>query len=474
MKTKSRYRLAIFGLLLLVVPSINIFDVFPDFIAYFIFAGIFAYGVEKVPYFEETRAAFIRLGIISLLRLPGSLFITWVRMSDQSDTDIFAMMTLIFAIIETMYLIPAISSLFDALFYLGQRSNAEATLNPIRFFGRNTDVNAVKETSVFFAVARAVLVLLPEFCRMSAQNKNGSDIAVHPYAKLYPPILTICFLLSMIIAMIWCIMTVKYVRAIGKEGRFYTAIDSMVTAERRPEIERQLELKRMCMALNTIMIAAFFTLEINFDNFGNMNILPHFIFAIILVFGLKRLTKKTIYTQIASILSAIYSVVSLLGHGMLIRFLSNWSYPDINRFDAAKSMYDPVVLLSVIEFIFCAALLVTAMLALRKFYLSNTKIPPADEKYATPDKDFHRSLLGKNLLYTAFGILVALSKLLQVLLNSGADYLHVNSADGSVSAIVTTAIPWFGLLMTVLSLLYAGYALHFLGIIKDELKMKYE
>ena len=284
MRTKSRYGLAIFGLLLLVIPSINIVDVFPDFIAYFIFAGIFAYGVEKVPYFEETRSAFIKLGIIGLLRLPASLFITWVRMHDQSDTEVFVMMTLIFAIIETLYLIPAISNLFDALFYLGQRSDAEATLKPIRFFGKKTDVNTVRETSFFFAIARQTLMLLPEFCRLSAEDESGN--LVHPYAKLYPLILTVCFLLSISIAIIWCIMLIKYVRAISKEGRFYTAIDSMVTAERRPEIERKLELKKMCMALNTMIVAAFFTLEINFDNFGNMNILPHFIFAIILVFGL--------------------------------------------------------------------------------------------------------------------------------------------------------------------------------------------
>ena len=159
---------------------------------------------------------------------------------------------------------------------------------------------------------------------------------------------------------------------------------------------------------------------------------------------------------------------------MLVRFLNNWSYTEIKRIDAAKEAYDPVIFLSIAEFIFAVALIITVMLALREFYLANTKIPPTDEKYGIPDRDFHKSLLRKNLVYTAFGILTVFSKLVQVLLNSGADYLHVGSIDGSVSAIVTTAIPWFGLLMTILSLLYAGSAFHFLGILKDEVKMKYQ
>ena len=474
MKKKSRYRSAIFGLLFLIIPSINIVDVFPDFIAYFIIAGILAYGVEKVPYFEEARSAFIKLGIIGLLRLPAMLLMGWIRIENQSDTDIFALMTLIFGIIETLYLIPAISSLFDALFYLGQRSDAEATITPIKSWGNKTDISTVKSTTVFFAITRSVLALIPEFCLMTAEAQDGTNMIVHPYSRLYPLVLTPCFLLSLIIAIIWFGMIAKYIRAIGKEGRFYTAIDSMVTEERRPEVDRRLRLKKMCMALNTMVIAAFFTLEINLDNFGNVNILPHFIFAIILTCGLCSLIKKSTYSTVASIICVLYSAVSLIAHGKLIGFLNEWSYTDIKRVNEAKAAYTPVVLLSAIEFVLVAALLVTVMIALISFCKNNTKIPPSDKNYGIPDKEFHRSLLYKNILYTAFGILAALSKLVQVLLNSGADYLDLENASGSVSSIVTTAIPWFGLLMTVLSLLYGGYALHFLGTLKDELKMKYQ
>ena len=474
MKTKSRYKWAIFGLLLLVVPSINIVDVFPDFIAYFIFAGILSYGINKCPYFEEAHAAFMRLGIIGLIKIPVMLLVTWVRMGNPGDTDIFAMMTLIFGIIEVIYMIPAISAVFDALFYLGQRTDSSAVLKPIRFFGKSVDTGTLKQVCYFFTVARAVLGLLPELCLMSAEDKTGSNLVVHPYSHLYPFVFTICFTVSIIIGIVWFVMMQKYLRGIGNEGSYYSALDSMITAERRPEIERKLELRKMCMALNTLIVAAFFTLEINFDNFGNVNILPHFIFAIILVCGIRNLTGKTKLTGVASVICLLYSIVSLVGHGMLISFLNEWSYPEIERFDDAAAAYRPVIILSVAEFILAAALLVTVMLALRGFCLAKTKIPPTDEGYGIPDRDFHRSLFKKNVLYTVFGILVTLSKMVLVFLNSGADYINVGSIDGSISTIVATAVPWFGLMITILALLYAGSAFYFLGILKDELKMKYQ
>ena len=346
MKVKSRYAPVIFGLTLLVIPSVNIVDVFPDFIAYFIFASVLAYGVNKVPYFEEARDAFIRLGFISLLRIPAMLITNFIRMGNRGDSDIFAMMTLIFGIIETIYLIPAISSFFDAMFYLGSRSDASSTLAPIKLFGCKADPNTVKETAYFFAVARAVLALLPELCLMCAADPNGSGLIVHPYAHLYPVVFGICFPLSLIIGIVLFVMTFKYIRAIHNEGLYHSAIDSLVTAERRPEIERKIKLKNMCAAINTMMVATIFTLDVNFDNFGNMNILPHFIFAIVLVFGISRLTGKTRYTKIASIISTAYSIVSIAAHTMLIIFLENWSYTEIKLIEDAKLAYNPVLILN--------------------------------------------------------------------------------------------------------------------------------
>lgn len=475
MKLKSRYGWVIFGLCLLFIPAVNVLDVFPDFIAYFILAGVLSHGVNKLPYFEEARTAFIKLGFINLCRVIAIVLILRIRAINYDDTDIYAMMTLLFGIVESIYLFPAISNLFDALFYLGQRSDSQAILAPVRLIGRKISTDTVKNLTYFFAGARAVLALLPELCYMSGTSKTGTAIITHPYAHLYPLVLAICFTLSLIIGIVWLVATAKYSRAIGRENLYYTSIDALVTEDRRPEIENKVKLRRSCSALNIMMLASLFTLEINFDNFGDINILPHFIFAILLVSGLRHLVGKTKHTTVASLITVGYTVVSLVGHGLLIAFFEKWeSYTEINHIKAAAQEYDLIKALSVVEFVFAAALIITVMLALKSFVENNTKIAPNAEGYGIPDRDFHRSLFRKNIIYTTFGILATASKAVQVFLNGGSDYEHVDSALGDITSIQVTALPWFGLAMTVLALLYTGSALYFFGILKDELKMKYQ
>ena len=475
MKVKTRYRWVIFGLCLLFIPAVNVLDVFPDFIAYFILAGVLSHGVNKLPYFEEARTAFIKLGFINLCRVIAVVLILRIRAVNYDDTDIYAMMTLLFGIVESIYLFPAISNLFDALFYLGQRSDSQAILAPVRLLGRKISTDTIKNLTYFFAGARAVLALVPEFCYMSGTSKTGTAIITHPYAHLYPLVLAICFTLSLIIGIVWLVATAKYSRAIGRENLYYTSIDALVTEDRRPEIENKVKLRRSCSALNIMVLASLFTLEINFDNFGDINILPHFIFAILLVSGLRHLTGKTKYTTVASLVTIGYTAVSLVGHGLLIAFFEKWeSYTEIKRIPAAAQEYDLIKALSVVEFVFAAALIITFMLALKSFVENNTKIAPNAEGYGIPDRDFHRSLFRKNIIYTAFGILATASKAVQIFLNGGSDYEHVDSALGGITGIEVTALPWFGLAMTVLALLYTGSALYFFGILKDELKMKYQ
>ena len=475
MKAKSRYGWVIFGLCLLFIPSVNVLDLLPDFIAYFILAGVLSHGINKLPYFEEARTAFIKLGFINLCRIIAIVLILRIRAINYDDTDIYAMMTLLFGIVESIYLFPAISNLFDALFYLGQRSDSQAILAPVRLLGRKISPDTIKNLTYFFAGARAVLSLLPELCYMSGTSKTGTAIITHPYAHLYPLALAVCFMLSLVIGIVWLSATAKYSRAIGKERLYYTSIDALVTEDRRPEIENKVKLRRSCSALNIMILASLFTLEINFDNFGDINILPHFIFAILLVSGLRHLNGKTKYTTVASLITVGYTAVSLVGHGLLIAFFEKWeSYTEIKVITAAAKEYSLIKALSVIEFVFAATLIITVMLALKSFTENNTKIAPAAEGYGIPDRDFHRSLFAKNLAYTAFGILVTASKAVQVFLNGGSDYEHVDSALGDIASIEVTALPWFGLAMTVLALLYTGSALYFFGILKDELKMKYQ
>ncbi len=474
MTAKKRYGWVIFGLALLVFPNINIVDLFPDFIGYLIIARALSYGVCKAPYFEEARTSFRRLALINALRIPAMLLVNYIRMGNQSDTDIFALVTLVFSIVETVMLCTAIQNLLAAIGYLSERTDLSAAIRPITLFGKpRISAQTVWNLSYCFAGSRALLAFIPEVLLMT-QTEDGTNLVIHPLAPYYPIVFIICFSLSLLIGIIWLALTAKYVTAIGKEGLYYSAIDSIVSEERRPELERTLKLRKISAAINTMIVASVFTFEINFDNFGDMNILPRFIFSLILFIGVQRLVGKTGKTRLAAILTAAHGIVSIVTHVLLIVFLESWSYTEIKLIDAAREAYTPIIILSFVESLLLIALLAVVLFTVHGFARENTKTSPDSDNYGTPDRDFHRSLLIKGCIYTGIGILVAISKPILTLLSGGADYLYTGSADGGITTIVTTAAPWFGTVTTLLSFVYIGASVYYLGILKDEVKMKYQ
>ena len=61
-----------FCLFLLFNPLVKMVDIFPDFIAYFVFALMLNRITYFVPHACELRSSLLKLGVFSLLRLPST------------------------------------------------------------------------------------------------------------------------------------------------------------------------------------------------------------------------------------------------------------------------------------------------------------------------------------------------------------------------------------------------------------------
>ena len=124
------YKLLIFSLVLLFNPSLNVVDILPDFIAWFILAKIFERAADSAPYFEEARSNFIRLGWLNLLKIPAFFLILFVKSKDTLDNNIYALVSFSFAIFEIILVTQAIKNIFTAAFYLGERTDVPALIEP--------------------------------------------------------------------------------------------------------------------------------------------------------------------------------------------------------------------------------------------------------------------------------------------------------------------------------------------------------
>ena len=125
-KTDSKrfYSLLILSAVFLTNPNINIIDIMPDFVAWFILAKLFERAADSAPYFEEARSSFLKLAWINLAKVPAFFLMITIRSKDTLDNNVFALFSLSFCAIELVFLLPAIKNLFTALFHLGERTSA--------------------------------------------------------------------------------------------------------------------------------------------------------------------------------------------------------------------------------------------------------------------------------------------------------------------------------------------------------------
>ena len=176
--TKKHYTAILFSLLLLSNPNFHTVDILPDFIGYFLMAGAIGHAADIAPYFSEMRTWLNRLGVITLVKLPATL-VMYSNM--HTGRDIVPLFTLSFAILELICLLALISNTYSGLSYLGQRSDVNSLISPIKVFGIKVTTNGIKGFTTLFVVVKAVLNTLPTICLLTYTDANMARLAQTVY-----------------------------------------------------------------------------------------------------------------------------------------------------------------------------------------------------------------------------------------------------------------------------------------------------
>lgn len=152
------------GALFLLNPNFHLIDLLPDAIGYLlIVSGLRA--IEPVsPSIEEARKRFSVLVRVTLVRIAALPLTFAVGYDEKTFILVF---TFAFALIETIYLLPALHYLYDGTSYLSLRfGSVSAKSKPPRIF------------SMVFAVGRAALNVLPELQYLPTQYEE--DLLLNP------------------------------------------------------------------------------------------------------------------------------------------------------------------------------------------------------------------------------------------------------------------------------------------------------
>ena len=459
----------IFALVTLFNPNINIVDIIPDFLGYFILFSVFTKAADCAPFFQEARGGFCKLGLVSLMKIPALVITVFARSKNTLDNDIIVLMALLFMILEIIFLIPTVNNIFSALSYLGERSDASSLIS------EKEKIEDLKILTFIFLIGKSVLGFLPETLRLTRSVESGSQIYLLTGSKYYGPALTASLLFSLILGIIWLSKSIKYVKKVKSEGKFDSALLSVASESAADEYEKNKRRRSLYLSFALISFASVFAFRLNFENYHGVNLIPPTLYGILMLLGVYILSKHvsgSVKLKIFSFVSSIlYIASSTAAYWVNNNFLIKYGYSSLymNTNQEAVEHYKNVMILTLIELVFLITFFISFVLIMRKYFFAEILIPKDDERYSKQDKEYEILLTKKTVLFSGFGISVGIVKFINVCLHSKIQLIFTDPSNITMPTITAPSLPWFSTLVFFLTLIYVLYSFYYFGFVKTEL-----
>lgn len=340
------------GLLFLVVPTVNIVDVMPDFIGYFLIFG----GLSKLKhidsYMKKASGLAMIMAIVNLTK-PVAFIVCTMGEGDASASNITTA-TLIYLVIELIYGINFIRTLFAGFLNLGYQfengsvekqklvgrflfkrkrlSREHSVMNPQsaehkRTVGKSGGLKAVVYVSlpkrkaifagvdalsvftvVFFTV-RCIFTLVPELSTLAyTLTVSGTYEQVNNTA-LRLILMAFCVVAGLLLGIAWYVSVRKYLRGVCKDTAF---IEKLSDAYRTRVTENSYVMRSI--RYSGFEKIAYPAILLGGDLFiDRADLIPDLIPAVLFIFALFMMRKSLFSQKLSFTLLGVYCAVSTAG-----------------------------------------------------------------------------------------------------------------------------------------------------------------
>ncbi len=364
------------GAFILANPNASLIDILPDCIAYALFLYALRHISAFVPYMREAADGFRRLFYLTLVKLPALALM--MAMASQRVT--ITLFSFSFAILELVFLFPALTNLFEGLFYMGQRFGC---LGAIREKDGRGGVSAVRTTTYVFFSVKMALSSLPDFLLLFEYDPLSGKGFTVPMTQ-YASVVGGAFLLTLIVGIVWLTYILPYLRAIRED------VEGGCLAQPEGEDMTARENHRLRLSLPFFFFALGACLSVDFV-VSNISLLPDYLsaaafFALAILLYLQK-KQEALLTLVTS---GSYLLLSILSAIFRARFFALFTESDISIRTEAALTYAPV---SILSFLSEGAFIATFILlgrALHCFYREN-------EVLDLPKNEYEAKLLSAEL-----------------------------------------------------------------------------
>lgn len=434
MKTNGRRRLRLgaltVGLLLLVNPSVNLFDLLPDFIGYALILYATAPAAEAAPYFADARERFLKLFWVGASKYPALLLMMAIYAGDLTQRSIIAVFALVYATVELLLLIPAFRFLCEGFFYLGDRHDCDVA---IAREGKLIPEHLPRLAYIFFT-ARAIGSFLPELALVPYGEEGETQRFAAQMLRAYPFLVLLSLLVVLCLAIFYFRRMHAYLRRLQRDGRAEEIIGRLLS-ERRLALARKQDYRAIKTATVWLIVAAGLSIDLVLDH---INFVPDVLSGAALVVAFIILGSRIPHIRIGVAVAGAYSVAALVSYVLLTGFYSRYTISDLyGRGDAALSAYGAYLSAALAELILSAALGVFLV------YLLIKMIPYVADSFGEQESiqtmHLRRSMKREAILVGVIHLLAAGASYANALLSQYTKNITLESGAGSTVLPPTTS-----------------------------------
>ena len=459
-KKKNYYARIAAALLLLCNPNIHLLDFLPDFIAYFLLFSVISEAADLAPHFAQARDLAKKLALLGLFKIPAVFIILVSKSGNTMDSNLVPTFAIIFALFEMILGYLFIYHTSEALFYLGERSDAAALISSFRA-GKHRKVmpEILRNLSYCFFFAKSFASFIPELLLLTRKQDFVGDLAGQmALVRLYPYALLIVLLPILALGIYWLLNARAYLRAIQTEGKFSSALYSLAGEDMILQKEKHALCAASVLAFTLFSIATLFS----------MNFMPLFCYALFLVLGACWLKTPKSLARKTHIFGALAIVTTLAQMLSVEIFEYDYGYDSLLNNAEAKAAYIPVVISAAINTIALLTLLFIVYLCIRHVIYNSLDTSAASTRTIHAEKKYHRELARFNVIFLILGALSVICRGIYIYLRGQVIFIPSSAtAVGTISH----KLEFWPLILILIAIPYIIFTFYMMGMMKDEIKM---
>lgn len=267
-------------------PDIAIIDILPDFIGYILILIPLARLRDVEDTFDEARKMFFVAVLVSVGKYIALLLsFGSIGQSEGGSASSLMMFSLIFAVLDIVFVARAFLTLFSAIDKCGERAASNAvvgsrtkTKNGKTYRSKKTYTDKIKISTSVFIVIKALCYAVPEFSTMSSHGYDETKLDWSKFTSLFR---VFGVAIALAFGVIWFVNVIAYFSRIFKDRDFISFLDGEYKLA--GEKYKTRFILRDCSALGIVVsIAAFLAADIFLDG-RKLNILTDMIPAVVML-----------------------------------------------------------------------------------------------------------------------------------------------------------------------------------------------